>query len=67
MTAGYLDRTRVREFFEERLDRSSEQRRFRLAGTARLASQSGINLGREFQVQFRKPSVAEPIAFYHPP
>jgi hypothetical protein len=52
LAARHLDRARVRKFFEVRLDRASEQRRFGLMSAARLASQRSVNLGREFQVHF---------------
>jgi hypothetical protein len=57
MVAGYLDRARVRELFEVRLDGTSEQRRLRLVGASRLASESGVNFGGQLQVQFLDPLV----------
>lgn len=56
--ASCLDRARVREFFEARLDCSLQQSRFRLVEAARLASQRGVNFGREFQIQFSGSQLA---------
>ena len=57
LVARDFDRARVRELFEIGLDGTPEQRRLRLAGTSRLASESGVNLGGQFQVQFLDPFV----------
>lgn len=65
LAARHLDRARIRELFQVRLDRASEQRRFRFVGAPRLASQRGVDLGREFQVQFSDPCIEKSSTFYH--
>ena len=48
LAASHFDRASVRNYFKVRLDRAPEQRRLRLMGAARLASQCGVNLRGEF-------------------